>query len=103
VAFDRNRDAEFTARGPTPKAELIAALQSTIMEVDRVLGSLPTEGLLQRFSVQGYNTSQLQAIYHVVDHFSYHLGQIWYISKLRTSKAPGFYRHLSAATKGDSQ
>jgi uncharacterized damage-inducible protein DinB len=94
--FDRNRDAEFAERGPVPKAELIARIESTVKEVADVLERLPETGLLERFPVQVYSTSRLQAVYHVVEHFSYHLGQILYIYKLRTSKDPGFYRNLGS-------
>ena len=94
--FERDRDAEFAERGPVPKAELIAAIDSTVNEVDRVLGELPTAGLLNRFPVQVYTTTRLQAIYHVVEHFSYHLGQILYVFKMRTGKDPGFYRQLES-------
>src|SRR5262249_17037328 len=92
--FNRDRDAEFAERRPRPKAELVATISETVNDVDRVLGELQTDRLLERFSVQAYTTSRLQAIYHVVEHFSYHLGQILYIYKLRTGRDPGFYRHL---------
>ena len=94
--FDRDRDAEFAERGKVPKAEIISRIESTVNEVAEVLERLPETGLLERFPVQVYSTSRLQAIYHVVEHFSYHLGQILYIYKLRTSKDPGFYRNLSS-------
>jgi uncharacterized damage-inducible protein DinB len=94
--FERDRDAEFAERRPVPKAELIAGIDATVNEVDRVLSDLPAAGLLNRFPVQVYTTSRLQAIYHVVEHFSYHLGQILYIYKMRTGRDPGFYRHLES-------
>jgi uncharacterized damage-inducible protein DinB len=90
VKFERNRNAEFTERRPRPKEELIAAIDETVNDVSRVLGELPQSRLLERFPVQIYTASRLQAIYHVVEHFSYHLGQILYIYKLRTGKDPGF-------------
>jgi uncharacterized damage-inducible protein DinB len=92
--FQRDRDAEFAERRPRPKAELIAAIEATVNDVSRVLGELPASRLLERFPVQVYTASRLQAIYHVVEHFSYHLGQILYIYKLKTGKDPAFYRHL---------
>jgi len=94
--FERNRDAEFAERKPVSKAELIADIDSTVLEVVRALAELPSNSLLDRFAVQGYSTSRLQAIYHVVEHFSYHLGQILYIYKMRTGQDPGFYRHLAS-------
>ena len=92
--FERNRDAEFSERKAVPKAELIARLDQVVNEVDEALERLSPDGLLERFPVQIYTTSRLQAIYHVVEHFSYHLGQILYIYKLRTGEDPGFYRQL---------
>jgi uncharacterized damage-inducible protein DinB len=94
--FERNRDAEFAERGPVGKAELIANIESTVHAVCKVLGQLPSSGLLERFPVQMYSPSKLHAIYHVVEHFSYHLGQIVFIYKMRTGRDPGFYRHLAS-------
>ena len=95
-SFDRDCEAEFAARGPVSKAELIARIRAAAEDVDKVLEALPDERLLGRYPIQTYSTSCLQAIYHVVEHFSYHLGQILYIYKLRTGVDPGFYRHLSS-------
>jgi uncharacterized damage-inducible protein DinB len=95
--FERNRDSEFTERRPIPRAELAATIEMTVKEVDSVLAGLSEDArLLDRFSVQVYSTSRLQAIYHVVEHFSYHLGQILYIYKMRTGRDPGFYRDLAS-------
>ena len=93
--FHRDRDAEFASRGPVPKEELLASIRATIDEVDRVFATVPRDALLKHFSIQVYSTTGLQAIYHVVEHFSYHLGQILYIYKMRTGTDPGFYRNLS--------
>jgi len=95
VQFARDRDREFSERRPVSKAELIADIDSTVNDVVKVLAELPPGTLLERFPVQVYSTSRLQAVYHVVEHFSYHLGQILYIYKMRTGKDPGFYQLLS--------
>jgi len=81
--FPRDRDAEFAARAPVPKAKLLSEIRATVAEVDAVLAALPHDTLLKRCHIQGDTTSRLQAIYHVVEHFSYHLGQILFIYKLR--------------------
>jgi len=96
MQLERDRDAEFAERRVLPKAQLIASIESTVNEVSNVLGRFPTDRLLERFSVQAYTSSRLQGVYHVVEHFSYHLGQILYIYKLRMGKDPGFYRHLQS-------
>ena len=91
VEFNRDRNAEFAARGPVPRAQLVASLKQAIEEVDAVLASLKSERLLERFKVQKYEVSTLQAVYHVVEHFGYHLGQILYIYKMRSGSDPRFY------------
>jgi uncharacterized damage-inducible protein DinB len=90
--FRRDRDSEFTERGPVPKEQLVASLKQVIGEVDGVFASLNDEQLLRRYKIQKYNVSGLQAVYHVVEHFGYHLGQILYIYKLRTGSDPQFYK-----------
>ena len=100
IPSHRDRDAEFAARGPMPKAELIAKLESAVNGVVSMLEDFDATRLLQRHQIQKYDVSAQQAIYHVVEHFSYHLGQIIYIYKLRTGVDPNFYAALSA-TKND--
>jgi uncharacterized damage-inducible protein DinB len=53
--------------------------------------TLESERLLQRLEVQKYNVSTLYAVYHVVEHFAYHLGQVLYLYKMRTGNDPRFY------------
>jgi len=97
----RVRDAEFAARGSTRKGELVARLRSTVEEALDVIGGLTEEQLTMRHSIQGYDVSGLEAIYHVVEHFSMHTGQIIFITKLLTTADLGFYRHLES-TAGTS-
>lgn len=92
TAFKRDRDGEFAARGPVPKAELMADLKRAVFEVDQTLAGLESGRLLDRLKIQGYDVSILQAVYHVVEHFGYHLGQILYIYKMRTGVDPSFYK-----------
>ena len=46
--------------------------------------------------MQKYDVTVLEAIYHVVEHFSMHTGQILFATKLLTGQDLGYYRHLSA-------
>ena len=57
-----------------------------------MLATLDAGRILQRVKVQTYDVSVLQAVYHVVEHFGYHLGQILYVYKMRTGNDPKFYR-----------
>ena len=92
--FRRERDAEFATRERVSRAELASGIEAAVAEVESVLLNFPAAQLLVCYPVQGYQVSALQAAYHVVEHFSYHLGQILYIYKLQTATDPGLYRHL---------
>ena len=94
VEANRNRSHEFAERGPIPAAGLLARLASTIEEAAAVLARLTPEDLAGAFQIQGYTVSGLHAIYHSVEHFAMHYGQIAYIAKLLQNRDLGFFRHL---------
>lgn len=101
----RDRDAEFAARGGLPKAELQARLRGAVEEAAAVIQSLTPERLAERVAIQRYDVSVLEAVMHVVEHFSMHTGQIIFATKMLTGSDLGFYRHLSgtSATRAHGQ
>jgi uncharacterized damage-inducible protein DinB len=97
----RQRDREFDARGGVPAAELLARLRGAVEEAVGVIGGVSRERLGGRLLIQNYEVSVLEAIYHVVEHFSMHTGQIVFITKMLSGADLGFYAHLrSAAAHG---
>jgi uncharacterized damage-inducible protein DinB len=88
----RDRDSEFAERGPIPRRTLIARLKETIDDACKTIEGAPPETLLREFSIQGYRVSGLVAIAHVSEHFSYHAGQIIYLTKLKHGKDLRFTR-----------
>ncbi|GIU80784.1 MAG: hypothetical protein KatS3mg005_4022 [Bryobacteraceae bacterium] len=95
----RRRDEEFAARGGIPKAELLARLDDAVHCACQHLESLPPARLLASTRPQNYDVTVLEAIYHVVEHFSGHTGQIIAATKAMTGADLGFYRHLSGAAE----
>jgi uncharacterized damage-inducible protein DinB len=91
----RRRDEEFAARGGLPASGLAALLRETVVQAATVLEALPPERLSEQIRVQNYDVTVLEAVYHVVEHFSGHTGQIIYLTKLLTGKDLGYYRHLN--------
>ncbi len=91
----RHRDEEFAARGGVPGSELTELLRTTIDQATAVLDGITPERLMAPLAIQGYRVTGLGAIYHVVEHFSGHTGQIIFATKMLTSEDLGFYRHLS--------
>ena len=94
VADNRNRPHEFGERGPVPAAGLIARLASTVEEAGAVLARLAPADLTATFQTQGYTVSGLHTIYHSIEHFAMHYGQIAYITKLLQNRDLGFFQHL---------
>jgi uncharacterized damage-inducible protein DinB len=90
----RDRDAEFNAQGGVAAAGLLARLRSVVDEAAAVIDGVTEARLAARITVQNYDVSVLEAIYHVVEHFSMHTGQIIFLTKSITGEDLGFYRHL---------
>jgi uncharacterized damage-inducible protein DinB len=98
----RDRDTEFNARSGPPKTELFAVLRDTVEEGCKVVEPLTAERLAAAIQVQKYNLSVLEAIYHVVEHFAQHTGQIMFATKLLTGEELGFYTHLKRPSHGQT-
>src|SRR5687768_1099425 len=86
----RHRSAEFDARHGSA-SELLAALLDTLREADEVLASLDGSSLGERRRIQGRDVSVLDAVYHVVEHFSMHTGQIILLTKRYAPGRVQFY------------
>ena len=87
----RVRDREFSEQGPVPSDQLLSALSNTVAEACKLLRDLPPEALRKTSRIQKYDVTGLQAIFHVVEHFSGHTGQIIYVTKLLKSRDLKFY------------
>ena len=98
----RQRDREFSARGDISIPELKERLRGIVREAAAVIGATTPERLAERVTIQKYDVSVLEAIYHVVEHFSLHMGQIVFATKMMTGSDMGFYAHLrSSAAHGE--
>ena len=72
-------------------AQVWAVLDESIRDVDAVLAKLDPESLIAPRQIQGLETTGLAALYHVVEHFSMHTGQVLYLAKMRGGQDLGFY------------
>jgi len=86
----RQRSAEFEARQGSA-SELLDGLLSTLREADEVLASLDGSSLAERRRIQGRDVNVLDAVYHVVEHFSMHTGQIILLTKRYAPGRVQFY------------
>ena len=88
----RRREEEFLRREGLSAADLLGRLEGALGEVDGVLAGLDPTTLGEARVIQGFEVTVLEALYHVVEHFSMHTGQILFLSKQRSGKDLGFYR-----------
>ena len=87
----RDRNAEFAQREVVPRDELIQRLRQTLNEVGATLATFDANRLLDRFTIQKSDVSALAAIFHVVEHFSMHTGQIIMLTKMFAAIDLEFY------------
>jgi uncharacterized damage-inducible protein DinB len=90
----RDRRSEFGAREGMSSEALLQQLDQTLQQASAVLSRLTEADLAATMHIQGYTVSGLHAVYHVVEHFGMHYGQIVYITKLVRGADLGFYRAL---------
>ncbi len=91
----RVRDAEFAATGGIGREALRTRLRETVEAACGLIEALPDARLTEICHPQNYTVTVLEAIYHVVEHFSLHAGQIMLLTKAFTGEDLGFYAHLS--------
>lgn len=87
----RNRDKEFSVTGGFDKQLLLKQLEQTTEEVKAVIAKTSRNRLLQKKEVQGFELSGIGNCIHLVEHFSYHTGQIAFWVKLLKGEQLGFY------------
>jgi uncharacterized damage-inducible protein DinB len=80
----RDRQREFDERERIPRSELMSRLRQTVAEADAVLARLDPAALPERRQARTEEVTVLLAIYHAVEHFSMHTGQIIMLTKMRS-------------------
>lgn len=91
IPVERDRPSEFSQREGGTIAQLTDDLAKAVGECDRVLASLTADDLERTCNIQGRDTTVLSAIYHVVEHFAMHTGQIVLLTKEHVPGAISFY------------
>jgi uncharacterized damage-inducible protein DinB len=85
----RDRQQEFDEREQIPRAALVARLKQTLAEADEVLARVEAETLLELRQSPWEEVTVFEAIYHAVEHFSMHTGQIIMLAKMRSGRNLG--------------
>jgi len=87
----RNRQQEFSETGPLPVAELHEMLNKLAADIEIVLENLSASDLAAEYKIQGNGVSGVSILVHVVEHFSYHVGQATILIKSRKNVDMGYY------------
>ena len=97
---ERRRSEEFAERGPILKAHLHELLDALQPEIIQILDGLTGDDLLKIYNIQGFSENGISVLVHVVEHFSYHVGQVSYFVKARKNLDLGYYAGLNLEQKG---
>jgi len=95
---ERQRELEFSARGGMSKDAVVARFMGVISETTSVIMNCPDAELLRIREVQGFRLSGIGIIMHVVEHYSYHTGQVVAWTRQRENRAMGFYDGIDLNT-----
>ena len=87
----RNRSAEFEQKDGADASTLLDNLEVVLREADSVLATLTHRDLERSITIQGRETTVIGAIYHVVEHFAMHTGQIVLLTKMYAPGKIHFY------------
>lgn len=91
---NRDRDQEFVVQDNIRKSDFIFLLENVKSQLKRYFNDLKEEDLEEIYSIQGFKVTGFSAIAHVLEHFSYHTGQITLLTKIHTGKETGFYSEI---------
>lgn len=87
----RYRAGEFAQTDGADGLKLLDNLEAVLREADGVLRGLTEEDLDRSVTIQDRETTVLAAIYHVVEHFAMHTGQIVFLTKIYAPDKIHFY------------
>jgi len=86
---ERRRSLEFAARGTATKTALMGGLSEVVARTRGVIREMQPADFARAIRVQGYDTDGLGIVFHVVEHMSYHTGQIVALTKQLQGPAAG--------------
>jgi len=95
----RQRQQEFDSTG-VDRRQLLEGLDAVLVSAMDVIGGLSAQDLTRTWHVQGFQESGLAIVLHVVEHFSYHVGQITLHTKLLKDVDTGYYAGQDLERKG---
>lgn len=95
LSYTRLRDDEFNARKTHTKSQLLGIITSLLADIKRLIYNINIDLLLEEKTIQShFRVTGLSIISHVIEHASYHTGQIALLTKWIKDEQVGFYEDL---------
>lgn len=91
IPHKRHRDQEFLPKTTTTQKELQGLLKELNQDIRNASLQLNQNYLESTFSIQGFQENGISIVIHVIEHFSYHTGQITYITKQLQNLDTAYY------------
>ncbi len=90
----RERDLEFNRTGGLTRDELYTKIEAVTHLAIKIMEKLPEKQALKKREIQGFKMSGIGIIIHVTEHYSYHVGQITFYTKLMKNIDLAYYGEL---------
>jgi len=97
----RRREDEFAASGGISATELLARLTEVIEDAKLAVSDLREEDLRRERDIQAFRHDGTFILLHVIEHLSYHTGQIIFFTKAVLNIDLNFYGDVDLTQKGD--
>jgi len=90
----RKRDNEFKTESRIETKDLLSKITTVVTEANAIVSALNPETFKSNRKVQGFEENVTSIIIHVIEHFSYHVGQITFYTKLKKNVDTAYYAGL---------
>ncbi len=90
----RDRNAEFVSEQDIAKQSLVERITTTITDALEAINQQNVEDWSGMITVQCFEMTKLSALIHVIEHTSYHVGQITQMTKWLADVDTGYYADM---------
>jgi hypothetical protein len=99
----RNRQAEFSERGPIKKSVLLHELEAVVEAAKGTLRRTTAEQMLSARRIQGFDTTGWGALFDSVPHFKGHTQELTCLTRMQLGSAYQFHWQPQTAEQGGTK